>query len=215
MFGITDIVAYVAGVFAIILLPGPNSLYCLTVSATSKKAGVGAMLGILLGDTVLILATVLGAGTVLKLYPMVFHVIKLVGGGYLAYLGVRLLMSARITLIQRQSVDFETVVQPSATPKGAFYKALSLSLTNPKAILFFLSFFLPFVDPTYPNPALSFTILGVILQVVSAMYLSSLILFGGLLVETFKGKRLINSGALAVVGGLFLWFAINLWRASL
>lgn len=215
MFGITDIVAYLVGVVAIILLPGPNSLYCLTVSAGNKRAGVGAMLGILLGDTVLILATVLGAGTMLKLYPVLFDVIKVVGGGYLAYLGVRLLWAAKITLAQRQSLDFNSHSPTITPPRLAFYKALSLSLTNPKAILFFLSFFLPFVDSNYPNPALSFTILGLILQAVSVLYLGSLILFGTMLVEAFKGKRLINAGALAVVGALFIGFAVNLWRASL
>lgn len=215
MFGIVDIVAYIIGVFAIILLPGPNSLYCLTVSVGSKKAGVMAMLGILLGDTLLILATVLGAGTLLKLYPVVFDVIKLVGGAYLAYLGIRLLMASKQALERRQSIDLQQHAPNSTSPKVAFYKALSLSLTNPKAILFFLSFFLPFVDPKYPNPALSFTILGVILQVVSFLYLSSLILFGGALVSLFKGKRLIESGALAIVGILFIGFAVNLWRASL
>ncbi|MDO5051036.1 MAG: LysE family transporter [Moraxella equi] len=88
MFGITDLTAYLIGVIIIITLPGPNSLYCLSVSASQgRRAGMGVMSGILVGDTLLILATVFWAGTLLKLYPAVFDVIKLIGGCYLAYLG--------------------------------------------------------------------------------------------------------------------------------
>ena len=41
-----------------------------------------------------------------------------------------------------------------------FRRALVISLLNPKAILFFISFFIQFVDPAYAYPALSFLLLG-------------------------------------------------------
>ena len=95
MFGITDLATYTLGVVAIILLPGPNSMYCLTIAGQyGIKAAYRAVAGILLGDFLLILATVLGAGTVLKLYPALFHGIKLLGGLYLAYIGWNLLRGA-------------------------------------------------------------------------------------------------------------------------
>ena len=95
MFGITDLAAYIIGTIAIILLPGPNSMYCLTVAGQhGAKAAYRAVAGILLGDSLLILATVLGAGTLLKLYPALFHGIKLAGGLYLAYIGCNLLPGA-------------------------------------------------------------------------------------------------------------------------
>ena len=53
-----------------------------------------------------------------------------------------------------------------------------ISLLNPKAILFFISFFVQFVDPAYPYPAVSFLVLALILQVFSMLYLTALI-FGG------------------------------------
>ena len=62
MFGITDLTTYLIGTIAIILLPGPNSIYCLTVAGQhGVKAAYRAVGGILLGDTLLILATALGA----------------------------------------------------------------------------------------------------------------------------------------------------------
>ena len=35
-----------------------------------------------------------------------------------------------------------------------YRRALVISLFNPKAILFFISFFVQFVDPAYAHPAL-------------------------------------------------------------
>ena len=47
-----------------------------------------------------------------------------------------------------------------------------ISLLNPKAILFFVSFFIQFVDPDYAYPAVSFLLLGSIAAGVSAIYLT-------------------------------------------
>ena len=49
--------------------------------------------------------------------------------------------------------------------RSPFREALVISLLNPKAILFFISFFIQFVDPGYAWPALSFLLLGRIAQV--------------------------------------------------
>src|SRR3546814_6995300 len=72
---------------------------------------------------------------------------------------------------------------PAAAPvvavvstRDPFHRALTISLLNPKAILFFLSFFIQFVDRSYPYPALSFVVLGLIAQIASFAYLSTLIL---------------------------------------
>lgn len=142
MFGITDLTAYLIGVIIIITLPSANSLYCLSVAASrGKKAGGQTMAGILVDDTILILATVFGAGTLLKLYPSVFDVIKLIGGCYLAYLGIRLIIGAYHTFKNRHLIANQSFNPPKVANQNCFHRSLSLSLTNPKAILFLLSFF--------------------------------------------------------------------------
>lgn len=216
MFGITDLTAYLIGVFIIITLPGPNSLYCLSVSAgQGKKAGAQAMAGILTGDTLLILATVFGAGTLLKLYPNIFHGIKLIGGGYLAYLGVRLMMGAYQTFKNRHLIQNKTFTPPKTAQQNYFYRSLSLSLTNPKAILFFLSFFVQFVRADYDKPFLTFFVLAVILQIASFLYLLLLIFSGKKLADAFGSRPILMTLAMVLVGWLFIGFAVNLWLAEL
>lgn len=217
MFGITDIFTYLLGVILIIVLPGPNSLYCLSVSVShGRVAGLWAMLGILVGDSILMLATALGAGTLLRLYPEVFMVIKLIGGSYLAYLGARILWGAYQQL-RRHLRDRATV--PMQFAKGVqhnyFYRSLSLSLTNPKAILFFLSFFVQFVDPAYPHAWVSFLALALILQIVSAAYLLTLIFGGKWLAQKFASRLWLSISAMLVVGVLFIGFGVNLWLSKL
>ena len=216
MFSITDPIAYLIGVIVIIALPGPNSLYCLSVSASQgRQAGAKAMAGILLGDTLLILATVFGAGTLLKLYPTLFDVIKLIGGAYLAYLGSKILIGAYHTFKNRHAIAGKPFNPPKADNQNYFYRSLSLSLTNPKAILFFLSFFVQFVTPDYDKPFLTFFVLAVILQLVSFLYLTLLIFSGKKLADTFGSRPLIMTGAMVLVGGRFIWFGVNLWLAKL
>ena len=52
------------------------------------------------------------------------------------------------------NVESRTMTAPSSRYYN-FFRAITLSLTNPKAILFFLSFFIQFVEPTYAHPLLS------------------------------------------------------------
>lgn len=216
MFGITDISGFLIATIMIIILPGPNSLYCLSVSASQgKRAGFLAATGIVIGDSILIIATILGAGTLLRLYPAVFDTIKLVGGLYLAYLGIRLLMGAYQTFVNRHILANSPVALAKPTHQNYLMRALSLSLTNPKAILFFLSFFVQFVDPAYPRPYISFLILALILQVVSISYLSLLIIAGKGLAYRFASRPWLGISGMSLIGVLFLGFAVNLWMSKL
>lgn len=213
MDGISNLGEYILGTIAIILLPGPNSLYCLSVAAQyGAKAASRAIAGIILGDALLILATVLGAGTLLKTVPALFNALKLAGGLYLAWLGFNLLKGAWHAWQTRRNTRPPTRTLQS---RRFFRRALTLSLMNPKAILFFLSFFLQFVRPDAANPAWSFFILALILQSTSLLYLTFLTFAGVRLTAAFSRYRILAAISMAAVGGLFISFALRLWNSSL
>lgn len=214
MFGIIEPATYIAGAVAVIVLPGPNSMYCLTVAGRHGIApAYRAVAGILLGDSLLMLATVLGAGTLLKAHPALFHSIKLAGGLYLAYIGANLLRGAAKKWYAKPSQTVSDGPKQNGTPH-IFKRALLLSLTNPKAILFFLSFFVQFVDPAYPNPALSFLVLAAVLQLVSFAYLNLLVSAGRGLAHAFRRHTKISAAAMGAAGILFIGFAIKMWVAA-
>jgi len=200
-YGVLDVWTYLAGTVFIVLLPGPNSLFVLATGAgRDVRAGYQAAFGVFIGDSILMTLTAAGAASVLRLLPMVFIALKAAGAVYLTYLGIRLLMSAwRPAPAQVHAV--------AGGPGSPFRKALLLSLLNPKAILFLLSFFVQFVDPAYPHPALSFLILATILQICSAAYLSVLIFGGSRLAAAFRRRQGLARAGSGLVGVLFLWFA--------
>jgi leucine efflux protein len=212
-FGITDLWTYVIGAFLIILLPGPNSIYVLSASAQhGVRYGYRAAAGVLVGDTVLMALAAAGAASLLRSSPVLFSVVKYAGAAYLAWIGFQMLRGAWRAWRSEAVAQEEADTPPSTRP---FRKALAISLLNPKAILFFVSFFINFVDPAYGTPALSFLILGAIIQVFSALYLTALILGGTFLAGQFRARRKLSAGLASGVGAVFLGFGAKLATTSL
>jgi leucine efflux protein len=214
-YGVTDLWTYVLGAFGIILLPGPNSLYVLSVAtARGVRAGYQGAFGVFLGDTILLLLTALGAASLLRSNPSFFLVVKYLGAAYLAWVGVNLIWAAIQKLRSAQPVASLTAEAP-VNMQQPFKRALVISLLNPKAILFLLSFFVQFIDPSYETPAVPFLILSAIIMVFSALYLSALIFLGARLADAFRARKRLSASLSSGVGGLFLWFGTKLATASL
>lgn len=202
-YGVINIWTYIAGTVFIILLPGPNSLFVLATSASrGVRVGYHAACGVFLGDSILMTLTAAGAASVLRVLPMLFVALKVMGALYLCYLGFRLIQAAWHPRPGAQHVEIGS--------GSRFHKALLLSLLNPKAILFLLSFFVQFVDPTYDYPAVSFLILALILQAFSLVYLSVLIFGGARLAAAFRRRQGLARMGSGLTGVLFLGFAAKL-----
>jgi leucine efflux protein len=219
-YGVTDIWTYVIGAIGIILLPGPNSLFVLSVAtARGARAGYQGAMGVFLGDTILLALVGLGAAGLLRTYPAMFMVVKYAGAAYLGWVGVNLLRAA-LARWHGSPSDVQADAQaqepaPNAGLQQPFRRALVISLLNPKAILFLLSFFVQFIDPQYASPAVPFLILSAIIMVSSMAYLSALIFAGVRLAQTFRRRVRLTASLSAGVGGLFMWFAAKLAGASL
>ncbi len=211
--GITDLWTYVLGTLFIVLLPGPNSLFVLATAAQrGVAAGYRAASAVFLGDAILMLLSALGIASLLKAEPMLFLGLKYLGAAYLFYLGIGMLRGGWQKL--RQPVE-QTAPGKDMDVNQPFRKALLLSLSNPKAILFFVSFFIQFVDPGYAYPGVSFLVLGTILEVISALYLSFLIFSGVRLAAWFRRRQRLAAGASSGVGALFVGFGVKLATATL
>lgn len=220
-YGITDLATYIVGTIVIVLLPGPNSLYVMAVAARKGvAAGYRGACGIFLGDAILMLLSATGAASLLLAHPTLFLIIKYAGAAYLAWMGVGLLRAAyAMWRTPHPHPDDAPLTHADPAPRTdharPFRTALIISLMNPKAILFFVSFFIQFVDPNYPHPVLSFALLGLIVQICSALYLSALIFGGAKLAAQFRRRHRLSSVATGGVGGLFIGFGAKLANATL
>lgn len=212
-YGITDLTTFLLGTIFIVLLPGPNSLYVISVASRSGIGpGYRGACGIFLGDTVLMVLSATGVASLLQATPALFMAIKYAGAVYLAWIGLSLLRSSIGMWRERNAPPEAQDVVDASRP---FRTALLISLMNPKAILYFVSFFIQFVSPDYPHPGLSFVILGAICQACSALYLSVLIFGGARLATQFRRRRRVSAAATGGVGGMFVGFAAKLAGASL
>ena len=231
MLGVNNLATYVLGALVIVILPGPNSLYVLSVAARRGiRTGYRAAAGVFVGDLTLISLTSLGAASLLRANPAVFLVVKFGGAGYLLWLGFGMLRAARALWLEHRA-GAAGAVDPTGEPGTAattgpdtgrtpgaaenpFRRALVISLLNPKAILFLLSFFTQFVDPAYGQPVFSFALLGAILQSFSLLYLSLLIIAGTSLSTAFHRRRRLSAGLTSGVAVLFAGFAAKLAVSS-
>ncbi len=211
-FGITDLPLYVLGVVFIVLLPGPNSLYVLGLAAQRgvRTGYVGAM-GIFLGDSVLMVLAAAGLASLLQTVAWLFMLVKFAGAAYLAWIGLGMLRAGLRNWGRAEAAAVPAAKVDASHPLG---KALLISLLNPKAILFFISFFIQFVQPGYAHPALSFLVLGAIVQLFSALYLSTLIFAGSRLAEAFRRRRRVAAGLTGALGAAFMAFSLRLATAS-
>lgn len=220
MYGITDLLTFILGTIFVVLLPGPNSVFVLTTATINGiKAGYQAAAGVFVGDMVLMLLAATGAASVLYANPTLFLVLKYAGAAYLAWVGWGLIRQAwqhwhkpTATVATAHKTSSNSSRAKRRTP---FRSALIISLLNPKAIFFFISFFVQFVDPSYAYPALTFLLLGVVVQICSLMYLSSLIFGGARLASKIQAHPRVNALASGAVGGLFVAFGLKLADATL
>ncbi|MFE1962829.1 leucine efflux protein LeuE [Streptomyces sp. NPDC059479] len=233
MLGVTDLPTYLVGLVLIVLLPGPNSLYVLSVAARRGiRAGYTAAAGVWCGDTVLMVLSAAGVASLLQANELLFGIVKYAGAGYLTWLAIGMLRTARSLWRARHEREetaasgaaaasgeasgtpSDVTVASSAAVERPYRRALVISLFNPKAILFFISFFVQFVDPGYAHPALSFVLLGLLANLASALYLSALIFGGTHLAAAFRRRKRLSAGMTSAAGALFLGFAVKLSLSS-
>ncbi|UUN28770.1 leucine efflux protein LeuE [Streptomyces sp. FIT100] len=220
MLGVTDLPTYLVGLVLIVLLPGPNSLYVLSVAARrGVRTGYTAAAGVWCGDTVLMTLSAAGVASLLQANAVLFGIVKFAGAGYLTWLAIGMLRAA--WGMWRSRHERAATVDETAAATGApaaaerpFRRALVISLFNPKAILFFVAFFVQFVDPGYAYPALSFVVLGSLAQLASVLYLTLLIFTGTHLASAFRRRKRLSAGATSAAGALFLGFAVKLSLSS-
>ncbi|MGP3952385.1 leucine efflux protein LeuE [Streptomyces sp. 7N604] len=224
MLGVTDLPTYLAGLVLIILLPGPNSLYVISVAARrGVRTGYLAACGVFCGDAVLMVLSAAGVASLLQANALLYGIVKYAGAGYLTWMAIGMLRSAwalwRSRHEQRAAMK-AAVTSGAEAVKGSdgaerpYRRALVISLLNPKAILFFVSFFVQFVDPGYAHPALSFLLLGSLATLCSFLYLTALICGGSALAAQFRRRRRLTATVTSAAGALFLGFAAKLSLSS-
>lgn len=147
------LLAYLAACLVLFVTPGPDmSLTLARTLASGRRAGIVTVLGTSLGTLIHTLAAVLGLSALIAASATAFMVLKVVGALYLAWLAIDAL---------RRGSALSTRVE---TVRGGLWRTfclgLGVNLTNPKVVLFFLTFLPQFVRADAPNATGQLAVLG-------------------------------------------------------
>jgi threonine/homoserine/homoserine lactone efflux protein len=125
------------------MTPGPDSFLVLRFSLQSARSGVAAAAGSALGSLVWAFAVAVGLASLLEQSATAYRVVKIAGGLYLIYLGLRALLRRR----HEVSSDLSERPTHTQTSLSAFGSGLLSCALNPKVGLFFLAIVPQFVPP--------------------------------------------------------------------
>jgi threonine/homoserine/homoserine lactone efflux protein len=182
-------------------LPGPGMLVVIARTLENGwRQGLATVAGIVTGDYIFICLAVFGLTALAGVMGNLFIIVKYVGAAYIIWLGIQLLLSKRTTHIE--------VHEKSVGHSKNFFAGLLTTLANPKAILFFLSFFPAFLDLSM----VSLTDMAVLLIVeicsvggVMATYVFLTVKAQSSIQSSPKTKYLkYGSGAFLIGGGAFV-----------
>ena len=115
------------------------------------RAGVAAAAGLALGSVIYVVLSVTGIAALVVYSPVLFTLVKTVGAGYLIWLGVQALHTAR---------KDAKVGEPAKPVAAGLRQSLIVELTNPKSALFFIAFLPQFVTAQGGGVATQLLILG-------------------------------------------------------
>ncbi|KVE38746.1 MULTISPECIES: LysE family translocator [Burkholderia] len=157
---------FLAASLAITIAPGPDNLQVLARGISQgRMAAVVAALGFASGVLFHTTLAAFGIAALLSSSPVAFHLLKLAGGAYLIWIGVKALASKGL------AAAHERAPQPVA---AIFRQSVIGSMLNPKVTLFFVVFLPQFVDPGGTQPvALQMFELGVLFMTQAAIVFSA------------------------------------------
>jgi len=200
MFGVADYGAFVAAIILFLALPGPGNLALITSTGKGGvRAGLAATLGIIAGDQVLMWAAVAGLAALLTAYPAAFHAVQWLGAAYLAWLGLKMILT-----------------QPGAKPvlniepRRYFRQAALITLLNPKAIVFYMAFFPLFVDPSRHPGLITFGVMATTIATLTFLYGLGVVLLTHHLAERMRAYPVVGRTLEKLAGLFLLGFGVKL-----
>ncbi|MQY24473.1 LysE family translocator [Nocardia aurantia] len=183
------------------ITPGPDTFLVLRFSIAGRRHGIAAALGSAVGGIVWATVVAAGVAALLEQSATVYRAVKVIGGIYLVYLGIRTLIEHRRA---RTAADEpETGRATTATVPSAFTAGLLSCLLNPKVGLFYLAVLPQFLTAVTFLNALA---LGAIESTVAAVEMVLLATLAARAIELLRRPRTrarleqISAGVLTALG---------------
>lgn len=192
---------FVAASAILLVIPGPTILTVISYSIShGKRANVPLIIAVALGDSTALVLSLLGLGALLAASAFWFTAIKLVGGLYLLYLGIRMLRSGI------NATDVPLPAAPASRWK-VFANTYLVTALNPKGIVFFVAFLPQFLDVNAPV-APQLWVLAVTFVVLAAINATLYAVFAGSarrLLTSARAQRRFNLAGGSLLSAAGVW----------
>jgi threonine/homoserine/homoserine lactone efflux protein len=202
------LVAYSIACFVLFVTPGPDmSLFLAKTMQGGRRAGIASMMGASTGCLVHTLAVAFGLSAVIAASATAFTIIKYAGALYLLWL-------AYAAIRHGSAFSMQDPRQELLSFRKTFLLGLGINLTNPKVVLFFLTFLPQFVSASDPDAAGKLVFLGVYFVLFSAPLAVLMILGAERVIDTLRTRpRLLRAIDLSFAG-VFTFFALQVLRTE-
>ncbi|KQU61333.1 lysine transporter LysE [Rhodococcus sp. Leaf278] len=131
---LTLLLSFAGVCFLLAILPGPDSFLVLRYSIGGLKPGIAAAMGVAIGGLFWAVLVAVGLAAIVEQSATAYRVVKILGGLYLLYLGVKAFRSRR-----KNKVAGEPLVPVAAPAWSAFGAGVLSCALNPKVGLFYLA----------------------------------------------------------------------------
>jgi threonine/homoserine/homoserine lactone efflux protein len=204
MLGIHGFALFVASGILLNLAPGPDTAYILGRSiAQGRAAGVASAFGIMLGSIIHTCAAALGLSAFLATTAWAFMAIKLAGGAYLIFLGVKMLLDGR------EQFQLPGNFRRSTTA-AAFRQGVVTNVLNPKVALFLLAFLPQFIDPAAPHKIAAFLLLGLTFVTTGTIWCLVLAWGAAVFSKRLREHQTLGQWLNRALGSLFIFLGARL-----
>ncbi|MEU4516186.1 LysE family translocator [Nonomuraea wenchangensis] len=198
LFTMTTIVAMIT--------PGPDMLFVLGCGMRGgPRAGLLATAGVATSEAIHVAVAAAGLAALFEMVPVAFTVVRIVGAGYLIYLGVQMIRN-------RKGVDHEMPVDGEGGMPGrrAFTSGLLTNLLNPKMVTFTIAFLPQFINPQLGQVWLQFAILGAVLIVLEFVVDGTVGVLAGRIGGWLRRRRAARRRVDIATGGIFIGLGVRL-----
>ena len=199
MFGVIDYGAFVAAVILFLMIPGPGNLALITSTGKGGlRGGLACTFGVIAGDQVLMWLAVAGVAALLTAYPPAFRAVQWLGAAYLAWLGFKMVLA------KAGDAPVLTIL-----PRHYFRQGMTITLLNPKAIVFYMAFFPLFVDPARASLA-TFGVMAATIAALTFAYGLIVVLLTHHLAERLRANPVVSRVLQKLAGVFLIGFGIRL-----
>jgi threonine/homoserine/homoserine lactone efflux protein len=196
--------AYTVACLILCITPGPDmSLFLQRTISAGRGAGIASTLGASTGLLVHTVLAAVGLSAVIATSPTAFLVLKIIGAAYLAWLAFDAIRNG-------SSLNVRSEERQSISSTRAFWTGLMINLSNPKVVLFFVTFLPQFVSASDPHAGGKLAFLGVFMVVFTTPITVLMILGAERVVGALKARPRIMRGIDYLFATVFGAFAAKI-----